>query len=321
MNPTTRNAIVGLVVVGAIGALAWMILKFSSTTVSQMFAKGTAFTLRADRADGLAEGSGIQYLGVNVGRITGMRRLPDDSGVMIDALLNEGEVLPSNLVGYIRAQSALGTGANITLETQDLKTHKPQPPTKERLKAGTELQAFNKNTGIIPAEFTALAEEVKKQELIIHLDETIKRAGAAMDSVDKLIGDPKLKNDLSDAMASFRETNQNLQKFSAKLEGLATHADETITQVRSTTAGAGTRFEEMAKQLGDRMTQLGDLLDKANGIAAKIEKGQGTLGLLVNDPRLYESLVDTGKTLSLTVTDLRRLVEQWEQEGFTLKLK
>src|SRR5207302_9441940 len=118
--------------------------------------------LRADRADGLAEGSVIQYLGVTVGRVITLHRLADNSGVMIDALLNEGESLPRNVVGYLRAQSALGTGANITLETQDPRTHMPQPPSLERLKAGDELVAINRNTGIIPAEFTALAEEAQK---------------------------------------------------------------------------------------------------------------------------------------------------------------
>jgi DNA-binding Lrp family transcriptional regulator len=41
----------------------------------------------------------------------------------------------------------------------------------------------------------------------------------------------------------------------------------------------------------------------------------------VNDPRLYESLVETAKELNATVSDLRRLVNQWEQEGVSLKLK
>jgi hypothetical protein len=224
-------------------------------------------------------------------------------------------------VGYIRSQSALGTGAAITLETQDAHTHKPQSPAKENIRPGDEFVAINRNTGLIPAEFTALAEEVKKQELIVHLDETIKKAGSALESVDKLVGDPKLRTDLAQALSDFRQTNENLQKFTAKLDGLAVQAGEAVQQVKTTTAETGKRVDEVAKQVSDRLIQVSDLLDKSNAIAGKIEKGQGTMGLLVNDPRLYESLVDTGKTLSLTATDLRRLVEQWEQEGFTLKLK
>jgi hypothetical protein len=41
----------------------------------------------------------------------------------------------------------------------------------------------------------------------------------------------------------------------------------------------------------------------------------------MNDPKLYQSLVETTMELNATVKDLHRLVEQWEQEGVTLKLK
>ena len=55
-------------------------------------------------------------------------------------------------------------------------------------------------------------------------------------------------------------------------------------------------------------------------MADKMDKGEGTIGKFVNDPRLYESLSDTSAELNLTVKDLHRLVQQWEQEGVSLKL-
>ena len=42
---------------------------------------------------------------------------------------------------------------------------------------------------------------------------------------------------------------------------------------------------------------------------------------VVNDPKLYESLVDSAKELNATISDFKRLVEQWEQEGISFKLK
>jgi hypothetical protein len=43
--------------------------------------------------------------------------------------------------------------------------------------------------------------------------------------------------------------------------------------------------------------------------------------MLLNDPKLYQSLLDSSKELNATISDLRRLVEQWEQEGVSLKVK
>ena len=66
---------------------------------------------------------------------------------------------------------------------------------------------------------------------------------------------------------------------------------------------------------------MSKLLDQANVITAKINDGQGTAGKLVNDPKLYEGLVDTTTQLNATVKDLQRLIQQWEQEGVALKLR
>src|SRR4051812_40838380 len=127
MTPRKRNIIVGTTVLIALVALAWMILQFSSRSFSQIFTKSTPFKISADRADGIGEGSSIAYLGVPVGRVTGLRRKPDNQSVEIDAVLNEGEAIPKNVKGFIRPQGALGTSAFIALETVDPITGKDQP--------------------------------------------------------------------------------------------------------------------------------------------------------------------------------------------------
>jgi hypothetical protein len=69
------------------------------------------------------------------------------------------------------------------------------------------------------------------------------------------------------------------------------------------------------------MLQVSKSLDSIQAITGKVNAGEGTAGMLVNDPKLYQSLVENSRELNLTITDLRRLVDQWEQEGVTLKLK
>lgn len=73
--------------------------------------------------------------------------------------------------------------------------------------------------------------------------------------------------------------------------------------------------------MADRLTQVGLMLDTVNSVTKKLDQGKGTAGMFVNDPKLYEALVDSARQLNLTLADLKRLVEQWEQEGLTLKMK
>ena len=321
MNARSRNIIVGAVVLVAILALGWMILQFSGSSVASIFTKGMRIQIATERADGLSDGSAIYYLGVPVGQVTGVRLLPDNNGVVVDALINADKKVPANVMGRIKPASSLSMAAGIFLETVG-------PPDSKSLAEGGQIKAVNQGGGLVPPEITDLARSIREQQLIAHVDETViemrnqlRNAGVAIDSFNKIIGDPKVREDLSTAIASIRTTSENLQKFTAKLDSISGETSQTLSQVRTTLADSGKRVDELTTQVGSRLTQVGELLDKFNAIATRIDKGEGTAGALVNDPRLYESLVDTSKTLNLTIADLRRLVEQWEQEGFTLKLK
>ena len=320
MTSRSRNILVGLVVLFAMVALGWMILRFSNNSFASLFSKGLEFRITADRADGVSPGSALTYLGVPVGQVTEVRRSPDNAGVVMQARLNSGEQVPSNVVGFIRASSALSMAAGISLETEGGPAAQPLPP-------NGEVKAFNRNQGLVPPEFTDLARSVRDRQLIAHVDEAVvevrdqvRKVGQVMESLNKLVGDPKVRDDLTSTIASIKATGDNLQKFSANLQTVSGETTETLKQVRTSLADGSKRFDELTRQIGDRLTQIGELMDKFNGIAAKVDKGQGTMGALVNDARLYESLIDASKTMNLTIGDLRRLVQQWEEEGVALRL-
>ena len=334
MTPRNRNLLVGVVVAGALLALAWMILKFSSNTAAQIFNKGTTVHLVADRVDGLAEGSPVFYLGVNVGRVMTVRRLPDNLRVMVDAELNKDQTIPKNVVGVIKQQSQLSISALINLESNGA-------PSSEPLVNGDQIPAKFMGGGLVPPEVTELASQVREQRLIQHVDETVvavrqelDKVGRLLDQFNDLAGDPKLRDNLRTTVANVRETSENLKKFSGRFDELATDAKGTmneargaitdargaIGQIRTTVADGGKRIDDLSKDVGQRLTQVGDILAKLQSVADKVDKGNGAAGQFVNDPRLYESLVDTSRELNETVKTFKRLADQWEHEGVSLKL-
>ncbi|KKL46294.1 hypothetical protein LCGC14_2346990, partial [marine sediment metagenome] len=64
-----------------------------------------------------------------------------------------------------------------------------------------------------------------------------------------------------------------------------------------------------------------ELLTSLHRSAERIESGQGTAGKLINDPRLYEDLVEATGQLKTTLETLQKLLEKWDAEGVNLKLK
>jgi phospholipid/cholesterol/gamma-HCH transport system substrate-binding protein len=308
MSPRRRNIIVGLVVLLGLGIATWMVLLFAGRFASLFASPGLPINMTSDRADGLSDGSSITYRGVSAGRVTGVHLRPDSQGVLITAEVNKKNPLPANLHAVIRTQSAFGNSAAIELELIG-------PPTGQ-LAAGANLKADYEGSALIPKQFTELAEDFHRQQLIQHLDQAVvsireqsDRAGQLLNEVQNVVANPKTREDLKATLANVRNATEsaarvgsNLEKFTVKLDRIGDQTEGTMSEVRVAVA------------------KLGSSLDHFESITTKMDQGKGTAGLLVNDTKLYQGLVDTTKELNLTIADLQRVVQQWEQEGVTLKL-
>lgn len=327
MSPYRRNILVGVVVLGAMIFLGWMILKFGDQP-AKLFADPTMpvyFT--AGRADGVAQGSPVLYQGVNVGRVTGVKRMADGKGILIEAQVDLAPPLPANVGGVIVAQSLLGSGAGISLQLTG-------PAPAGQLAENTTLTARYVGLELIPPELADLADELRatavqlrESRIVEQLDQQVTKAGEVMDSVKSLLDDQQMRADLKQSLVNVRTATEqanrigtNLEKFSNELEKIGQDASATVGQARVTLTQADEQIADLTKQVGRRLTQTAKLLETFQSISSKIDDGQGTAGQLVNDPRLYESLVATSRELNATITDLKRLVEQWEQEGVSFKL-
>jgi phospholipid/cholesterol/gamma-HCH transport system substrate-binding protein len=334
MSPYRRNVLVGATVLGALIVLGWMIIKFSGQLATPFKPKQFSVRFISDRAEGVAEGSPVSFLGVPAGRVTAVQRSKDQLQVLIDASLDQEPPIPANVRAIIRTASALGSGSAIVLELTG-----PKPD--GRLSQGAQIPARYVGLDILPPEFAELARELKmtaqqlrEANLIAHVDEQVQHVGKLIDSIQAYVGDEKTRDDLKNAIANLRTTTDsatritaNLEKFSGKLDKLGDQASATMADAQTTIKTANTtitktqaNIDQVTTQVGDRLTQISKLLDQFNGIAQKVNDGKGTAGQLVNDPKLYQGLVDVTQQLNLTVTDLRRLVQQWEQEGVSLKL-
>lgn len=328
MSQHRRNILVGTTVIGALLILGWMTLKFGGKMALVFAEPQIPIQFIASRADGIAEGSPLYYRGVSVGQVSGVRRHENQEDIIIDALVDQTPpLLPGNLAGEIKSQGLIGGASGIDLVLTG-------PLSQKSLAADQVLKAEFIGLDLLPPEFADLAKELREVKLIKHLDETIvsmrlqlEKAGAVMDSLQQVVGDARIREDLQVAMKNIRGATEtagrvgtNLEKFTGKLEGISDDAAAAVKQTRSTLTKTEAHVDDLAKQMGDRLHQLGGLLENFQSISGKLDKGQGTAGLLINDPKLYESLVDTSRELNLTISDLKRLVEQWEQEGVSFKL-
>ena len=314
MNSKQRNVLVGLVVLLALGMLTFMLLIFAGRATALFVQHGIPITLNADRANGLNEGASISFRGVAVGKVTAIRLAGNNDQVILAGEVDAASPLPGNLIGLIQTSSPLSGGAEISLEQTG------NEPNVASLAPHQVIQVHYVGSTLLPPEFAELATQIRKDNLIGHLDETVlsiekqvNKAGLVLDSTQKFIGDPKLRDNVQVSIA-------NIRHFSDNLQTLESNANSTIVDMHATVNRTSGHIDDLSRNLDGSVQKLGAVLDQFQSAAAKINNGQGTAGLLVNDPRLYNSLADTAKELDQTIADLQRLVQQWEQEGVTLKL-
>jgi phospholipid/cholesterol/gamma-HCH transport system substrate-binding protein len=305
MNVHRRNLVVGITILGSLVILAWFMLKFGKVVASPFAPDQMPIRLIADRADGLSDGSSVVFRGVESGRIVGVYRDKNHMTVIIDAMVDVDPPLPANLIGEVRTPVGIGGSAEVSLELTDPMPH-------GQLQRNAQLSAKFVGSSLLPPQFTKLAEELTK---------------TAQD-VQTIVGDPKVQSGLKESVENFRLTTtraaaiaDRVDRFSGKLDGIAKDGMAAIADFRASMGKFDTKVSAVAEQVYDRLDQTGKLLQTVHSIAAKIDNGVGTAGKVVNDPRLYQSLVESSQKLDETIKDLKRLIEQWEQEGASIKLR
>ena len=343
MTGLRKNVLVGITVLGALAALGWMIVQFGGTLGGFVGGGGYFVTMEAPRVDGLSEGNRVQYLGLGVGRVESIRLDDDQTGFEVVLSIRPGTRVPSNVVGVVRATNLISGGAAVDLALQG-------DAAEGRLleQAGTTIPGEFGGADLVPPEIAALADEVRlivaelrQTGLVDTLDDVATKAGTLADNLNAIAGSDELQTDLRQAVASvrqaadaaavaadeYRQLGRNLNELQADAQAVfsdardvAGEAKAAVTSARGTIDKAGTDLATLTTDLQARLAQADETFARVNRLLAQAEDGQGTLGLLLNDPRAYEALNDDLRLLNDVLRTADRLLEQIEQEGFKVDL-
>jgi chromosome segregation ATPase len=97
--------------------------------------------------------------------------------------------------------------------------------------------------------------------------------------------------------AEIQKTIRNIESMSTRLDRMTADEEANIRAAIGNLKSASDEIDELMAGLSDTNQQLGEILTKINS-------GQGSLGLLVNDPSLYRNLDSLSFNLNKTVEKL-----------------
>jgi phospholipid/cholesterol/gamma-HCH transport system substrate-binding protein len=345
MSPYKRNWFVGGTILLALTTLGFLIILFGGSLGSLFAGEKIHITFRSDRADGISEGSAIKYLGQTVGNVKKVILILDQTPnyVVMEAELEKAFPLPRNVLANIKIPNLLGAGAIIDLSVP------AAGASGDKLVHGDVVEVKYQGLGILPPEFSDLAMEMRGavrdfreanlmgdfKKTVNNFNDQVTKAGEVMDSIQAIIGDSAVQGDIKTAVAKFREASDNaaaitanFKQISENLQTLPQNANDAVADIRAATADArGTirnteaRINEVSDGLKRNLDKLAIVMDDMKSISNKIDRGEGTLALLLNDPKLYEKIVAGTETINLTVKDIQRVIRGFEEDGVPLNLK
>lgn len=77
----------------------------------------------------------------------------------------------------------------------------------------------------------------------------------------------------------------------------------------------------LTENLVETSNHLTTLLITLNSAASKIDTGDGTAGLLLNDPALYREMLLVSRQLNEALLEFTNLAKQWQETGVELQVK
>lgn len=299
-----REAKLALTAIAAVLILIWGInfLKGSS-----LFESKSTFYGIYNSVEGLKVSSGVVYRGYQVGQVISIRFTGERyDKVLVKFSVNKGLELPSNSLAMIQSADLMGS------KVIDL------------IPGDSPVFAVSGDTLTSKVE-QGLMEQVSQQ--MLPLKQKAERLLGSLDSVMVIVQgvfDEQTKKNLSNSFASIDRTLRNLEGASGNLDTLmqseSVRISEILRNINSITANLSDNNEEISNILGNfsaisdslrgaslhqMLNNVDNILEHVDTIFAKINRGEGTIGALVNDNDLYYNLNQVSENLNRLLVEFR----------------
>ena len=137
------------------------------------------------------------------------------------------------------------------------------------------------------------------QTLLARSDQRMAELKATIDHINNLIGDDQLKTNITDML---KQTTQTAAEWEKTAEKTQQRADEVTKKLYA-----------MADDMSAAIQSSKQLIDKA-------ATGEGTVGKLLNDPKLYTNLNEAVLRLNSALDEIKLMIQKIKAEGVNINL-
>jgi phospholipid/cholesterol/gamma-HCH transport system substrate-binding protein len=269
---------------------------------ASVFSSTNTYYAHFDGVQGLQPSSVVTIRGMMVGRVKKIE-LDGEDGVRVALTVKNQYTLPKGTVAQLYSADLMGAKA-IRLELGQ---------SRQPLEDGAILPATRE-----PGKLDALSEELRPilqnvQHITLRLDTLLAGVNSVFDAGTRRQLDHAVAS-LDATLQNFASVSQNLQSKNAALGRTIDNAEKTSAMLAGNRANIDATLNNLsqfsnrlkAAPIEETVQNLQAVAGNVNGLLQKMDSGNGSLGLLINDPKLYNSLSQTAQEFSQLAEDLRK---------------
>ncbi len=288
-------------------AIVLFIIGYNFLKGTDVFSSTDTFYASYNEVDGLGLSNFVKIKGLNVGRVTDLvLEKGKDGSIIVEFTVDEDFKLPKGTIARIISSDLLGTKA-INLELADTTIYYQNGDT-----ISSALQESLSKS--VQAELLPVKE--KAENLLSSIDSVL--------TIIRTIFNEKTTNDIKQSVSSITSTLNHINNSAENVEGLldknTTRIDRIFANIESISIMLKDNTDNITAVLSN-LNNITDTLAKSNlkqaiasaqdalettaTILDNIKSGKGSMGMLMNDDKLYNNLEQSSKDLDLLLKDLK----------------
>jgi phospholipid/cholesterol/gamma-HCH transport system substrate-binding protein len=293
MAKLSAEAKVGLLVI--VGSILLLYMTFAVGKYE--FGKREGYTLQAvfDSVAGLDTKSSVRMAGVEIGLVEKVEL--EDSRAKVTMRINPEVKIAHGTEAMIKTMGLLGEKYVEFLPVKPKIHQKPSPAVVSYYRDGERVQAT-----VSPSDVDKLINQLSS------ISDDIKQVTA---SLSQVFGTERGARSMEDILNDLRQTTANIKDFSRTLQG---DGSEMVTRLNDLVASLNGVVGENRDNLKVTMENIKEASKSAelalasiDNAARKIDRGEGTIGKLVNDEGMYNNIDSAAKGISDYTSRIERV--------------
>ncbi len=302
----------GFLIVASMAILFWGLSYLKGNDV---FKRSNYYYVVYDRIDGLLESNKVTMNGYQIGQVKSIAFDSKKTGTLIVTLMVDASFqIPVNSVAQIISSDIMGTRSikmGLSNEDSFYKSNDTIPGAIESdLKEQVSLQVLpikNKAEQLLSTIDSAITvlTVILNEDAQENLSETFKNINKTIENAEKITGD------LAEVMASEKAS---IQQIIGNIEELSNFLNSNTAELQNVIINLSSFSDTLAQlQVTPIISNISMASNQLLKIMEKLNSDENTVGLLLNDDRLYFEITELSQNLSSLLKDVQNNPKRYVQ--------